>query len=145
MCLIARVADNLISFQSVVKKRLSTFELLKRCCRTFQQQSQTDFVSNQRAQVLHPSFFSVQNELLCSKALPYTTLSREKGCQFFLRYVSDICYSQSLQSICGSQAVEHSERHYPQFRHSPRIISCIARYKQGYVAYYMGTSCQEQA
>ena len=28
---------------------------------------------------------------------------------------------------CGSQAIEHSERYYPQFRHSPQITSCIAR------------------
>ena len=33
MCLIARVADNLINFQAVVKKGLSEFELLKCCCR----------------------------------------------------------------------------------------------------------------
>ena len=36
-------------------------------------------------------------------------------------------YNQCL--YCGSQAVEHSERYYPQFRHSPRITSCIARKK----------------
>ena len=42
----------------------------------------------------------------------------EKGSQFFVRHVSDIWYSQSLQSVCGSQALEHSERYYPQFRHS---------------------------
>ena len=43
MCLIARAADNLIDFQAVAKKKLSKFELLK-CCRTFEQQSHTDFV-----------------------------------------------------------------------------------------------------
>ena len=30
-------------------------------------------------QVLQRIFFSVQNELLCSRALPYSPLSREKG------------------------------------------------------------------
>ena len=35
MYLIARAADNLINFQVVVKKRLSKFELLKCCYRTF--------------------------------------------------------------------------------------------------------------
>ena len=43
----------------------------------------------------------------------------EKGSRFFVRHVSDIWYSQSLQPVCGgSQAVEHSERYYPQFKHS---------------------------
>ena len=37
----------------------------------------------------------------------------EKESQFFVRHVSDIWYSQSLQSVCGSQAVEHSERLTP--------------------------------
>ena len=32
----------------------------------------------------------------------------EKGSQFFVQHVSDICYSHSLQSVCDSQAVEHS-------------------------------------
>ena len=49
MCLIVRAADNPINSQAVVKKRLSKFELLKCCCRIFQQRLQTDFVSNQRA------------------------------------------------------------------------------------------------
>ena len=82
ICLIERAADNLINFQAVVKKRLSKFELLK-CCRIFQQRSRTDFVSNKRAQVLQRNFFSVQNELLCSRALPYTVLfSRKRGVKF---------------------------------------------------------------
>ena len=83
ICLIKRAAGNLINFQAVAKKRLNKFKLLKGCCRTFQQRSPTDFVSNQRAQVLQRTFFLVQNKLLCSKALPYSTLSREKGCPFF--------------------------------------------------------------
>ena len=82
ICVIKRAADNLINFQAVVKKRLSKLELPK-CCRAFQQQSQAYFVSNQRPQVLKRIFFSVQNELLCSRALPYSPHSREKGCQFF--------------------------------------------------------------
>ena len=86
MCLIARAADNLINFQAVVKKKLSTFELLK-YCRIFQQQSQTDSVSNQRA---------VQVLQRIVSAAELTVLFREKkGSQFFVRHVSDIWYSQS--------------------------------------------------
>ena len=119
MCLIARAADNLINFQAVVKKRLTKFELLECRCRIFQQRSQTDFVSNQR---------SIQVLQRIASAAGLTVLLREKkGCQFFVRHVSDIWYSQILQSVCyGSQAVGYSER-YPQFEHSPQIISCIAR------------------
>ena len=82
ICLIKRAPGNLINFQVVVKKRLSMFELLKCCCRIFQQRLLTDFVSDQRAQVLQRIFFPLQNELLCSRALPYNTLSREKGVNF---------------------------------------------------------------
>ena len=72
-CLIERTADNLINFQTAVEKRFSKFKLLK-CCVIFQQRSQTDFVSNQRAQVLQRISFSLQNEVLFSRALPYSTL-----------------------------------------------------------------------
>ena len=59
ICLIERTEGILINFQAVVEKRVSEFELLKCCCRIFQQRSQTDFVSNQRAQVLQRVFFPV--------------------------------------------------------------------------------------
>ena len=52
ICLIKRAEDNLINFQTVVKKRLSKFGLLKCCCRIFQQRSQTDLVSNRELTVL---------------------------------------------------------------------------------------------
>ena len=120
MCLIVRAADNPINSQAVVKKRLSKFELLKCCCRIFQQRLQTDFVSNQRA-------IQVLQRIASAANLQYT-FARKKGCQFFVRHVSDIWCSRSLQSVCcGSQAVEYSQRHYAQFRYSPQIISCIAR------------------
>ena len=101
MCLIARAADNLINFQAFFKKSHSTFDLLEYCCRIFQQQFQTDFVSNRE-------LFKCCSKLRLAAEL--TVLFREKkGCQFSVRHVSDIGYSQSLQSIyCGSQAVEHS-------------------------------------
>ena len=82
MCLIARAEDNLIIFLAVAKKRLSKFNLLKCCCRIFQQRSQTDFVSNQRA---------IQVLQRIAPAAELTVLFREKKkCQFFLRHVSDI-------------------------------------------------------
>ena len=40
---------------------------------------------------------------------------------------------------CGSQEVEHSE-----FKHSPRMTRCIAREKQGFVAYCMCTTVKNR-
>ena len=89
MCLIARAADNLIKFQVVVKKSLSKFDLLKYCCRIFQQQLQTDFVSNRE-------LFKCCSNLRLAADL--TVFFREKkGRRFFVRHVSDFWYSQSLQ------------------------------------------------
>ena len=113
ICLIERAADNLINFQVVVKKRLSKFELLK-CCRIFQQRSPTDIVSDRELFKCCTEFlseyktnYSTLELCVCSRA--YSTLSRDKECQIFVRPVSDIWYLQSLQSVyCGSQAVEHS-------------------------------------
>ena len=118
MGLIARAAGNLIIFYAVVKKKFSKFELLK-CCRIFQQRSQTDFVSNQRA---------VQVLQRIASTAELTVLFHEKK-EFNFSYDT----SQTLgthgvyNQYCGSQAIEHSERYYPQFKHSPRITSCITR------------------
>ena len=74
ICLIERAADNLVNFQAVVKKRLSKFELFK-CCRIFQQRSETDFVSNQRV---------IQVLQRIASAAKLTVLFREKkGMPFF--------------------------------------------------------------
>ena len=69
MCLIARAADNLINFQAVAKKRLSEFELLKCCCKSFQQRSQTDFVSNRE-------LFKCCSELRLQRSLQYSFASK---------------------------------------------------------------------
>ena len=71
---------------------------------------------NKQFKCVESSHFSA-NDYFSVKLAPVVKLIRyylcEMGSQFFVGHVSDISYSQSLQSVSGSQAVKHSERYHP--------------------------------
>ena len=127
---IARAAGNLINFQAVVKKRLSEFELLK-CCRIFQQRSQTDFVSNQRA---------VQVLQKITSAAELTVLFRERK--------TDANFSYDTSQTFGTHRVYKQSAVVVKWSsiQSNITLNSDTSHKQtiqGSVAYYIGTSCQK--
>ena len=52
---------------------------------------------------------------------------------------------KSTESVNWSTIIVVKRSSISEFKHLPRMTSCIAREKQSYVVYCMGTSCHEQA
>ena len=103
ICSIERATDNLINFQAVAKKRLSKFKLLK-YCRISQQRSQTDFVSNQRAQVLQRISFQYKTNYCALERCLTVLFSRKRGVNFSYERFRLLGYS-SKRAIIGDTTI----------------------------------------